>query len=92
MTHRRNCHMIDRESESARLIRAADEAPQLVVMRGRRRVGKSYLLNHAFEDRRFAYFQADGGAPRPPCGQSSSSDRPHMMLLMNDLRKLLEAF
>lgn len=56
--------MIDRENEAARLIAAADEAPQLVVMRGRRRVGKSYLLNHAFEGRRFIYFQADEGEER----------------------------
>lgn len=56
--------MIDRVAEKARLGRAADEAPQLVVMRGRRRVGKSYLLNRSFEGRRFVYFQADEGEER----------------------------
>lgn len=56
--------VIDRLDEKARLERAADEAPQLVVMRGRRRVGKSYLLNRSFEGRRFVYFQADEGEER----------------------------
>ena len=51
--------MIDREEESARLVAAADEAPQLVVMRGRRRVGKSYLVAHALGTRRGIFFQAD---------------------------------
>ncbi|MBA2556826.1 MAG: ATP-binding protein, partial [Chloroflexi bacterium] len=57
-------NVIDRESEKARLQRAADEAPQLVVMRGRRRVGKSYLLDRSFADRRSVYFQADEGEER----------------------------
>lgn len=57
--------MVGRTTELARLERAADEPPQLVVMRGRRRVGKSFLVNRAFQDReRFLYFQADDGAER----------------------------
>lgn len=56
--------MIDREAERVRLLQAADEAPQLVVMRGRRRVGKSYLLDHCFAGRRFVYLQADEGHER----------------------------
>lgn len=56
--------VIDRVDEKARLERAADDAPQLVVMRGRRRVGKSYLLNRSFEGHRFVYFQADEGEER----------------------------
>jgi AAA+ ATPase superfamily predicted ATPase len=56
--------MIDRQEELERLRQAADQAPQLVVMRGRRRVGKSYLLDHSFTDRRLVYFQADEGEAR----------------------------
>jgi len=56
--------MIDRTEEKARLELAAEEAPQLVVLRGRRRVGKSYLLDHSFRGRRFVYFQADEGEER----------------------------
>lgn len=56
--------MIDRTEEKAQLIRAADEAPQLVVMRGRRRVGKSYLLDNSYSGRRLVYFQADEGEER----------------------------
>lgn len=56
--------MIDRQDELARLQAAAEDAPSLVVMRGRRRVGKSYLLDRAFEGRRLIYFQADEGEAR----------------------------
>lgn len=56
--------MIGRQEERARLIRAADESPQLVVMRGRRRVGKSYLLDQSFVGRRAVFFQADEGEER----------------------------
>ncbi|MGD9695101.1 MAG: ATP-binding protein [Thermoleophilia bacterium] len=51
--------LVDRGEELARLHEAADDAPQLVVMRGRRRVGKSFLVTRAFADRRALYFQAD---------------------------------
>jgi AAA+ ATPase superfamily predicted ATPase len=56
--------VIDRREELERLREAADQAPQLVVMRGRRRVGKSYLLDRSFADRRLLYFQADEGETR----------------------------
>jgi AAA+ ATPase superfamily predicted ATPase len=56
--------MIDRKEELERLRRAAAEAPQLVVMRGRRRVGKSYLLDRSFAEHRLVYFQADEGETR----------------------------
>jgi AAA+ ATPase superfamily predicted ATPase len=56
--------MIDRQEELKRLRDAADQAPQLVVMRGRRRVGKSYLLDRSFAERRLVYFQADEGETR----------------------------
>ncbi|MFT4034156.1 MAG: ATP-binding protein [Patulibacter sp.] len=54
--------LIGRQSALMRLKRAAAESPQLVVVRGRRRVGKSFLISHAFrEDPRFVYLQADEG-------------------------------
>lgn len=53
--------MVGRKEERTRLVQAAEDAPQLVVMRGRRRVGKSYLLDRSFADRRVVYFQADEG-------------------------------
>lgn len=56
--------MIDRRQELERLKAAADDAPTLVVMRGRRRVGKSYLLDRSFAGRRLVYFQADEGDSR----------------------------
>jgi uncharacterized protein len=56
--------VIDRAEEQARLEQAAAEAPQLVVVRGRRRVGKSHLLDRSFAGRRFLYFQADEGEER----------------------------
>jgi uncharacterized protein len=51
--------MVDRDLERARLVEAADRAPQLVVLRGRRRVGKSYLVDRALGERRGVFFQAD---------------------------------
>lgn len=72
--------MIDRLEEKRRLERAADEAPQLVVMRGRRRVGKSYLLNSCFEDRRLVYFQADEG-----------EERGHLDLFASEVGQLVNA-
>jgi AAA+ ATPase superfamily predicted ATPase len=56
--------MIDREAELERLRAAASEAPELIVMRGRRRVGKSYLLSESFAEHRLVYFQADEGETR----------------------------
>ena len=51
--------MVDRQRERERLVEAADRPPQLVVLRGRRRVGKSYLVDRALGDRRGVFFQAD---------------------------------
>ncbi len=51
--------MIDRVDEAARLTAAADAPPQLVVLRGRRRVGKSYLTAQVLGERRGIFFQAD---------------------------------
>jgi uncharacterized protein len=72
--------MIDRRDELERLRRAAAEAPQLVVMRGRRRVGKSYLLDHSYADHRLVYFQADEGEARG-----------HLDLLAAELGRLVNA-
>jgi AAA+ ATPase superfamily predicted ATPase len=51
--------VIDRDTERTRLIEAADRSPQLIVLRGRRRVGKSYLVDQVLGDRRGVFFQAD---------------------------------
>jgi uncharacterized protein len=72
--------MVDRQEELERLRRAAAEAPQLVVMRGRRRVGKSYLLDHSFAAHRLVYFQADEGEARG-----------HLDLLAAELGRLVDA-
>jgi uncharacterized protein len=72
--------MIDRQDELERLRSAAAEAPQLVVMRGRRRVGKSYLLDRSFADLRLVYFQADEGEVRG-----------HLDLLAAELGRLVNA-
>jgi AAA+ ATPase superfamily predicted ATPase len=51
--------IVDRERELAELKRLAADPPGLVVLRGRRRVGKSHLLRAAFPDGRLVSFQAD---------------------------------
>lgn len=51
--------LVDREHESRRLVEAVDRPPQLVVLRGRRRVGKSFLIHHSIEGRRRVVLQAD---------------------------------
>lgn len=51
--------LIDRELELGRLREAIANGPQLVVLRGRRRVGKSFLLVHAIRRARSVFFQAD---------------------------------
>src|SRR5580658_4975099 len=72
--------MVDRDEELQRLRAAAAEAPQLVVMRGRRRVGKSYLLNHSYAAHRLVYFQADEGEAQG-----------HLDLLASELGRLIDA-
>ena len=71
--------MIDRREEFDRLRAAAADAPQLVVMRGRRRVGKSYLLDRAYADHRLVYFQAD-----------EEEARGHLDLLAAELGRLID--
>lgn len=54
--------LIDREPEMASLTNAASQAaagvPQLVVVWGRRRVGKTFLLSHFVRDQRAVFFGA----------------------------------
>lgn len=47
----------------AQLREQLDSAPSLVVMRGRRRIGKTFLLAHAFADTRVVSYQADEQLP-----------------------------
>lgn len=51
--------LIDRGRELEQLREQRDSAPSLVVMRGRRRVGKTFLLAHAFAGGRLVSYQAD---------------------------------
>src|ERR1041385_7111278 len=50
---------VNREAELAELGRRAAAPPGLVVLRGRRRVGKSHLLQAAFAPQRLVSFRAD---------------------------------
>jgi AAA+ ATPase superfamily predicted ATPase len=51
--------LVDREMELVELRRlASDGKPGLALLYGRRRVGKTYLLDHAWEGRRLFYFLA----------------------------------
>jgi uncharacterized protein len=51
--------LVDRRQELERLAEQRDSAPSLVVMRGRRRVGKTFLLAHAFRGENVVSYQAD---------------------------------
>jgi hypothetical protein len=51
--------MVDREREQRQLLAAAETVPALVVMIGRRRVGKSFLLDRTFTGDRVVSFQGD---------------------------------
>jgi uncharacterized protein len=70
--------MIDRDSELARLREAIADPPQLVILRGRRRVGKSFLLTHALARERGVFFQAD-----------EQSERSHLEMLAREVARLL---
>lgn len=51
---------VDRTKELERIAKAkADEQPRLVVVYGRRRVGKSTLIKHSLDTQRDIYYQAD---------------------------------
>ncbi len=51
--------LVDRQTELAELRAMLEDRPALVVLRGRRRVGKSFLLSIAFAEERVLGFQAD---------------------------------
>jgi AAA+ ATPase superfamily predicted ATPase len=51
--------IVNREGELTALHAALTERPALVILRGRRRVGKSFLLARAFADERVLALQAD---------------------------------
>jgi AAA+ ATPase superfamily predicted ATPase len=51
--------LVDRKQELERLIEQRNCAPSLIVMRGRRRVGKTFLLAHAFSGEDVVSYQAD---------------------------------
>ena len=70
--------MIDREEERTRLSEAADNPPQLVVLRGRRRVGKSFLVDRSLAGRRLVSFQAD-----------EQPERGHLDVLAQEAARLL---
>ena len=56
--------MVDRVQELRELrALAARGEPALALLYGRRRVGKTYLLDHAWEDHRFFYFLAGDTTP-----------------------------
>ena len=56
--------LVDRESEAAALHRLADRGGRsLALVRGRRRVGKTYLLSQLWDPRRAMYFVASATAP-----------------------------
>jgi AAA+ ATPase superfamily predicted ATPase len=59
MVHMAQIAIVNRENELAELRRLAVNPPALVVLRGRRRVGKSHLLQAAFTGDRLVSFQAD---------------------------------
>ncbi len=70
--------LIDREQESALLLEALEGAPSLVVLTGRRRVGKSFLLASVFEGARVVSFQAD-----------EQGEEAHLDLLGREISRLL---
>ncbi|HEU4393447.1 MAG TPA: ATP-binding protein [Solirubrobacterales bacterium] len=71
--------IIDRTQELARLTEAIERPPQLVVLRGRRRVGKSFLLVHALARHRGVFFQAD-----------EQTERAHLDLFATEVSTLLK--
>ena len=70
--------LIDRTQELERLREAIRRPPQLVVLRGRRRIGKSFLLVHALAKRRGVFFQAD-----------EQTERAHLDLLADEVARLI---
>jgi uncharacterized protein len=71
--------LIDREQELATLAQAAARAtsgtPQLIVVWGRRRVGKTFLLSHFSSDRRAVFFGATQQAQAVELGRLTDAVR-----------------
>lgn len=70
--------LVDRRREQLLLRDALDRAPSLIVLIGRRRVGKSFLLAHTVGDRRVVSFQGD-----------EQSERQHLDMLANEAGRTL---
>jgi uncharacterized protein len=51
--------MVDRDREREQLLKAARTVPALIVVVGRRRIGKSFLLERTFAGERVVSFQGD---------------------------------
>lgn len=71
--------LVNRERELTRLREAIERPPQLVVLRGRRRIGKSFLLVHTL-NRRGVFLQAD-----------EQNERAHLDLLATEVARLLDS-
>ena len=70
--------IVDRDSELALLRSAAGDAPALIVLIGRRRVGKSFLVDRAFTGKRVVAFQGD-----------EQRERQHLDLLAREAGRVL---
>jgi hypothetical protein len=70
--------LIDREREQRQMLEAAASPPALIVVIGRRRVGKSFLLARTFTGARTVSFQGD-----------EQSERQHLDLLAGEAGRTL---
>ncbi len=71
--------LVDRKAEQATMLDAArDQTPALIVMIGRRRVGKSFLLSQTFNGPRVISFQGD-----------EQSESAHLALLAQETGRVL---
>jgi AAA+ ATPase superfamily predicted ATPase len=70
--------MVDREREQRQIRDAAAHPPALIVLIGRRRVGKSFLLARTFADQRTVSFQGD-----------EQDERQHLDLLAAECGRVL---
>ena len=71
--------LIDRKKELGRITEAIERPPQLIVLRGRRRIGKSFLLVRALGGHRGVFFQAD-----------EQTERAHLDLFAAEVSNLLK--
>jgi hypothetical protein len=78
-SRRRNARFLNREAECVRLERAwaaaARGQPQLVVVWGRRRVGKTFLLSHVVKSKRAVFFGATRQAEAVELGRLAEAVR-----------------